>query len=421
MRLSPFLLAVILAGCDPIRAWVISVYPMNYEAPEDGVPPMTSGVTAAYPQFDGLDASRAQVALDLQPVLKGLSEPTEMVFFPDSETQGLVLEKGGRLARFDLAQGTATTVTKLDVLTRSEQGLLGVALHPSFAQTGRLFLHASVTSGEDQVGEISAWTLSPGRDAIERQGTVLQVVQPYANHNAGQIHFGPDGMLYVGLGDGGWRDDPHGHGQRGDTLLGSMLRIDVDQSSPGKAYSIPADNPWVDADGVAPEAWAIGIRNPWKFSFSPDGRMVLADVGQNAWEEVNVVAAGDNLGWKIKEASHCGPGREQCDEPGLTEPIFEYPHSMGSSITGGYVITDPALPEVAHHYVFGDFVSGRLWAIPLPEAGTTGKVEAKALGKWPILPSTFGRSPGGVLYVADFGKGAVFRLAAAPGAPSPQL
>lgn len=411
-RLATLGLLSALTGCDAMRAWVIEVYPLKYEPPGEAqlVRAQSTEWPDGFPKFSGTDESRSRVAVRLEPVLGGLKQPTDLVFFPGSASAGLILEKQGRLSRFDLERGTLDLLLTMDVLTQSEQGLLGIALHPSFAQTGRLFLHASIRDGDDEVGEISAWTLTPDRDRVSRVGRVMTVVQPYANHNAGQIQFGPDGMLYVGMGDGGWRDDPHDHGQRADTLLGSMLRIDVDRTTGSAGYAVPPDNPWADGRDAAPEAWAIGIRNPWKFSFTPDGRMVLADVGQNAWEEVNLVSAGDNLGWKIKEASHCGPKRESCTEDTLVDPIFEYPHTMGSSITGGFVVTNGAIPAIEQHYVFADFVSGRLWAIPLPAPGETGMVEAKALGQWPFLPSTFGQNAEGTLYVAGFGKGTLYKL-----------
>ena len=410
-RLTLMMVTVLLTGCDTLRAWVVEVYPLKYEpAGEVQAASINSTWPPGFPKFSGSDTEREQVAVQLQPVLEGLKEPTDIVFFPGSNTAGLLLEKRGRLGRFDLEKGTVDALLNLDVLTRSEQGLLGVALHPSFSETGRLYLHASVRSGADEVGEISAWVMAPSRDQLSRVGTVMTVVQPYANHNAGQIQFGPDGMLYIGMGDGGWRDDPHNHGQRADSLLGSMLRIDVDNVDGDLGYAIPADNPWADGRDAAPEAWAIGIRNPWKFSFTPDGRMILADVGQNAWEEVNLVSAGDNLGWKIKEAAHCGPELKSCAVDGLVDPFFEYPHSMGSSITGGFVMTDGAIPAIAQHYVFGDFVSGRLWAVPVPAAGVSGMVGAKALGQWPFLPSTFARDAAGAIYVADYGKGTLYKL-----------
>ena len=405
-------LGLTLSGCDALRAWVVEVYPMKYEPPSPAEAARVTGEPwpDGFPKFGGSDEARDRVSIRLVPVLEGLKQPTDLVFFPGSTSSGLVLEKQGRLSQFDLDQASLKPLLTMDVLTESEQGLLGIALHPTFSETGRLYIHASVRDGSDEVGEISAWTLSPAKDSLTREGRIMAVVQPYANHNAGQLQFGPDGMLYIGMGDGGWRDDPHNHGQRTDTLLGSMLRIDVDAPDAGRAYAIPPDNPWADGQGAAPEAWAVGIRNPWKFSFAPDGRMLLADVGQNAWEEVNLVSAGDNLGWKVKEASHCGPKRETCVDPTLVDPIFEYPHDMGSSITGGYVETSGTIPGIEQHYVFADFVSGRLWAIPLPTSDAQGMVNAKALGQWPFLPSTFGQASDGTLYVAGFGRGTLYRL-----------
>ena len=191
------------------------------------------------------------------------------------------------------------------------------------------------------------------------------------------------------MGDGGWRDDPHNHGQRGQTLLGSMLRLDVQAKLGQDGYEIPPDNPFVADDSVANEAWAIGVRNPWKFSFAPDGRMVIADVGQNAFEEVSLASAGDNLGWKTREARHCFPAKSNCSSDGLTDPIYEYPHAEGKSITGGYVATSDRIPAIQNHYVFGDFVSGRLWAIPPARKDHRTVGQCPFFGSMALLPSTF--------------------------------
>ena len=403
-----------LVGCDTIRAVVIERYPIDYK-PEGGeqtsaTPQQTTVWPASAPKYTGSDEKREHVSIKLTPILQGLKEPTDLIFFPGSSTSGFAIEKGGRLSRFNSQDATHTTVAQLDVLTKSEQGLLGIALHPHFSDNGKLYLHASVRNGDDDISEITVWTAADDRTSIERGGTLLTVSQPYANHNAGQLAFGPDGMLYIGFGDGGWRNDPHDHGQNGRTILGSMLRIDVDNPSDGRRYSIPADNPWVDDDNVIDEAWAIGLRNPWKFSFTPDGKMVLADVGQNAFEEVNVVTSGDNLGWNIREARHCFPPKSTCRKGSLIDPIFEYPHAMGSSITGGFIHTSDAIPQITGDYVFGDFVSGRLWAITIPQNRGGELVQAKSLGQWPFLPSTFARDAHGRLYVADYGRGSVYRL-----------
>jgi glucose/arabinose dehydrogenase len=196
-----------------------------------------------------------------------------------------------------------------------------------------------------------------------------------------------------------------------------MLRLDVDAASPaspvdGRAYGIPADNPFVGQAGIPPETWALGLRNPWRFSFAPDGRMVLADVGQNAWEEVDIVSAGDNLGWKIREGSRCFAPTDGCATDGLVDPVYTYGHEQdGQSITGGYVYTGQAIPALAGKYVFGDFVSGRIWALDLP-AELPGEATVHALGRFPAMWVTFGRDGAGELWVADFAAGVVYGLEA---------
>ena len=414
--MNSFVFLALLGGCDAIRAVVIDNYPQHYS-------PEVSGGTANagpgvdrhawpddVPRFSTEDRARERVSIHLQPVLTGATQPTEMVFFPGSNTEGFLLEKGGTLQQFNLAQRTLSEVVSIDVLTESEQGLIGAALHPRFLENGRFFLHTSERIKGEKAGVISEWSYQAGK--AERSRNILDVAQPYANHNGGSMAFGPNGRLFVAFGDGGWRGDPQGHGQNGTTWLGSVLRIDVDTADDGQAYGVPSDNPWVGDSAVADEAWAIGLRNPWKFSFAPDGRMIVADVGQNAWEEVNLVDAKDNLGWNTKEASHCFPPDSTCDVPNLTDPIYEYAHSEGQSITGGYVATGAQIPSIEGHYLFADFVSGRMWAIPLPTETDAAQSTAKALGQWPVLPSTFGRSTDGALFVVGFGQGTVYRIEA---------
>ena len=405
------LLTLFAIGCDAIRAVVVDNYPQSYAPDLSATAPSPQSKTKrttwpdGVPRFSDKDQARQSVAVHLQAVLTGASQPTDMVFFPNSNTEGLILEKSGALKRFNIDSNSLTTIVELPVPTESEQGLLGVALHPSFSETGRMFLHTSAKVDGNKTGVVSEW--SYGKETATRSHTVMEIAQPYANHNGGTIAFGPDGYLFIGLGDGGWRGDPHNHGQNGTTLLGSMLRIDVDSKRP---YGIPPDNPWADDPTVADEAWAIGLRNPWKFSFVPDGRLIVADVGQNAWEEVNVVESKDNLGWNTREARHCFPPGESCETDGLIDPIYEYARDEGKSITGGYVATSSTIPKLEGQYVFGDFVSGRLWAIPIPKDRSGPLVQATALGQWPFLPSTFGRAADGTLFVADFGTGTVYRI-----------
>jgi glucose/arabinose dehydrogenase len=401
--LSATLIASALPGCDGLRAMIINVYPSDYAPVAEG------GEAQAQPP------QRVQ----LKPRVTGLQQPTDAQFSPAHPGLVLIAEKAGSAQLFDLSGAEARPLGPLfalDVLTRSEQGLLGLAFAPDFGPAGgALYWNATRTcaspEGCTQVGRVAV-RVEAGRWTAGPPEVLLEVPQPYANHNAGQIVFGPDGLLYVGLGDGGWREDPHGHGQDPATLLGSMLRIDPRRPDGGRAWSVPSDNPKIP--GAPPETWAIGLRNPWRFGFAPDGRMVIADVGQYAWEELSIAKAGDNLGWAVREGRRCFPAEATCSAEGLVEPFYEYPHKDGDgSVTGGYVYTGSAIPALAGRYVFGDFLSGRLWSVPLPadSAGSAGPlVSAELLGKWAILPSTFARDPQGELYVADFGQGTLYQL-----------
>lgn len=413
-------LLVIAQGCDRVRATIIENYPSDYEveAPTGGAQAAQAGLS---PTFDGTDAGRTPIPVRLVPVLEGLKEPTDLQFVPTAQGRVVALEKGGTARVIELATGKAVgTLLSLEVPTRSEQGLLGLAFHPKFAENQRFYVNHTVEVDGESRTRITEFT---GMDPPSDGRVVLEIPQPYANHNGGQVAFGPDGMLYVGMGDGGWRDDPKGHGQNAETLLGSMLRIDVDGRDGDRAYAIPPDNPWVGEPGVAPEAWAIGLRNPWRYSFTPDGRLLVADVGQNTFEEVNLVAAGDNLGWKVREGRACFPpdGGDGCTEPavgGLQDPIYVYGRDEGASITGGFVYTGSSIPALQGQYVFGDFVSGRLWALPVPDGAVPPSpptIQAAALGRFPVLVSTFAQGPDGELYLTDFKDGTVYRLAPVEG------
>ena len=416
---SVIILGLLLTGCDGLRAWVVRHWPQEYTAttapdtPAAGTAQAASHWPSGVPFTDGPDLKLPSMSVALELVADGLREPTDIQFAPGSSTQMLVLEKSGQAVWIDLADQSRVEVITLSVPSKSEQGLLGAAFHPDFADNGWLFLNHSHAKGGQRSSRVVRVQLDPQTRRASTPQLVMEVAQPYGNHNAGQLAFGPDGMLYIGWGDGGWRADPHGHGQNARSLLGSMLRIDVDRQDPGKAYGVPPDNPWVDSSGVAPEAWAIGLRNPWRYSFGPQGQLIVADVGQDAWEEVSVVAKGDNLGWNIREGTHCFEPSEGCASQGLRPPVHEYSHESGESITGGYVYTGSAVPELKGRYVFGDFVSGRIWAITVPTSGQGMASEHTSLGRWTMLPSTFGQDASGELYVADYGRGRIFRFTAA--------
>lgn len=360
------------------------------------------------PAFTGLDIPRKKIGVQLSRVGSGFEQITELAFYPRNQAYLLVSEKKGKLRALHLKDKKTTTLLTLPVATSSEQGLLGLVFHPDFRKNGLLYLHYSLEIRGRRFGRISEWQMKigPSPAALMKERVLLEIKQPYINHNGGRLDFGPDGMLYIGMGDGGLRADPGKHGQNPATFLGSMLRIDVNDKDPGKPYAIPADNPL--KPGWAREVWAIGLRNPWKYSFDQAGRLIIADVGQDAYEEISWARAGDNLGWVIMEGDHCFEPKENCKRTGLVRPLYEYGRSEGQSITGGYVYLGRR-KDLKGKYIFGDFVSGRLWALDLP-ASQTPTGEAFALGKWPLLISTFGRDENGDIYLADYGKGDIYRI-----------
>ncbi len=397
------LVATASLSCEALKRSAVKAYPQAYEAQGDP--------TVMAPVLSGPDEARRVVAIALTQVAGGFTQPTAAEFVPGEPTTLWVLEKTGAL-KWTAVDGAASgTLASLDVTTSSEQGLLGLAFHPRFADTRRFVLHYTTRKAGVDVSRVELWEASGESmrmTGVEPVRVVLELAQPYANHNGGHVAFGPDGYLYVGFGDGGFRDDPGLNGQNGATWLGAMLRVDVDAPVAGRGYAVPDDNPFIDTAGFAPEVWAIGLRNPWRYAFDPKGRLLVADVGQDLYEEVDVVAAGDNLGWNVREGRHCFAPKQGCATQGLVEPIFEYGRAEGQSVTGGVVSLSTRVPALAGRYVFGDFVSGRLWALPLPDG--VQAVEPVALGKWPILPSHFARDAAGEVYVVDFGAGRVLRV-----------
>jgi len=394
-------------GCTGLARMAIGVMTPHYKAPGDP--------SAMSPTFEGKDADRPRIAIGLVAVASGFTEPTDIQFPPGSKDLFVVLQKGGTAKWVKLPEGRYGELLTVDVLTESEEGLLGLAFHPRFRENGRFFLdYVTSVDGKD-TSRIEEWRVPPGSDLTtakpERGRVILEVRQPYQNHNAGQLAFGPDGFLYIGFGDGGFRDDPHKNGQNPKAMLGKMLRVDVDGQENGKGYRVPADNPFVQNPEYLPEIWALGLRNPWRYAFDSKGRLVVADVGQDAWEEIDLIERGANYGWRLREGRRCYLP-EKCDATGLTDPIYEYPHEEGTCITGGYVYEGKAIPELRGKYVFGDFVRGKLWALDVPDKNVPGAPLAKvySLGQWPVLPVTFGRDADGELYVADFNTTSVFAI-----------
>ena len=291
---------------------------------------------------------------------ESLSQPVDLTAPPGDTTRVFIVEKTGRIRI--LRAGQVATRPFLDVSGLvsggSEQGLLSLAFHPEFGSNGKFYVHYTDRSGDTRIAEYAVGSDPDTASASVAARAILSVDQPYANHNGGQIAFGPDGYLYIGLGDGGSGGDPQGNGQNLGTLLGKILRIDVDGAAP---YAIPPTNPFVGRPGAREEIWSYGWRNPWRFCFDRGtGDMIVGDVGQNLWEEVDYEpegAGGRNYGWKIMEGLHCYQSAS-CDTAGLTLPVAEYDHQAGCSVTGGYVYRGPSMPELHGTYFYGDYCTG---------------------------------------------------------------
>ena len=284
----------------------------------------------------------------------------------------------------------------------NEQGLLSVAFHPDYQENGRFFVNYTNNNGDTVVSRFVV-TADPNSADPASEVILLTIEQPYGNHNGGQIAFGPDGYLYIGMGDGGSQEDPQNHGQNANTLLGALLRIDVDVADDANpAYAIPADNPFVNDENGRNEIWATGLRNPWRFSFDRlTGDLFMADVGQDNLEELNFQpansAGGENYGWNVLEGSSClfGSG---CDSTGMVLPIFEYDRSGGCSVTGGHIYRGSAYPELTGNYFLADFCTGYLWRVFAEEDGSW---TSDLIAETGLNPSSFGEDVNGELYIVS--------------------
>lgn len=303
------------------------------------------------------------------------------------------------------------------VVSGGERGLLGLAFHPDFTDNSEFYVYYTRSGPLRSV--ISRFLVDEDGFADPDSETILlQFNQPFNNHNGGQIKFGPDGYLYIASGDGGSGGDPQNHGQNPQTLLGAMLRIDVDNTTGGLNYAIPEDNPFLGSANGADEIFAWGLRNPWRMSFDREtGDLWTGDVGQNAWESIYIIENGLNYGWNILEGSHCYPIGSNCDPEGLEMPIFEYNHDQGDrSITGGYVYRGQMNPQLYGKYIYGDFVSGRMWALEInPE--TWEVVSNTLLSQTGFNISSFGQDSNGEIYILSYGSGRIYDLLLSPITP----
>ncbi len=348
----------------------------------------------------------------LAPAVSGLNKPTALASAGDGSGRLFVTEQEGRIVM--LAGAPLRKEVFLDISDRvgccGERGLLGIAFPPNFAGKRYFYVDYTDRNGDTRV---SRFRLAQKGDRADpdSEELLLFVKQPFANHKGGQLAFGPDGFLYIGMGDGGSAGDPFGNGQRTDTLLGKILRLDTEHGA--GPYRVPTSNPFVGRQGYRPEIWALGLRNPWRFSFDRStGDLYIADVGQNKYEEVNVQprasGGGENYGWNVLEGMHCFRSK-RCDRTGLVMPVAEYDHSLGCAIIGGMVYRGREVPSLAGTYLYGDYCSGRIWG--LRHQGRAW--ETRELLHASISLSTFGEDEQGSLYVADYDKGRIYKIEAA--------
>jgi glucose/arabinose dehydrogenase len=396
----------LLIGCDGAVDDGITVTPPVVESAVGEAPAPTVVPVA------GDEAATAVASITLAPIVtSGLSQPLYLTHAGDDRL--FVVEKGGAIRI--IRDGVLAAEPFLDISDRvnsgaSERGLLGLAFHPGYGENGRFFVNYTDQSGHTVISAFQT-SADPDRADPSSELILLTIPQPYPNHNGGLLKFGPDGYLYVGMGDGGAAGDPHNHGQNGATLLGALLRLDVDAQGNGANYAVPADNPFIADGGIRNEIWATGLRNPWRFSFDRlTGDLYIADVGQNQIEEISFLAAGTpggaNFGWAIMEGSECY-GREDCDPAGLVLPLYEYANASGRcSITGGYVYRGEQFPALRGNYFFGDYCSGEVWRLVGTAVDT---VDVARVAQTNARIASFGEDAQGELYVIDI-SGGVYQI-----------
>jgi glucose/arabinose dehydrogenase len=320
-----------------------------------------------------LTSAAAEAQFELEEALPNLSfqRPVDLQHAGDGTDRLFIVEQSGLIAMVERSGDEPVSTVFLDIRDRvndggNEEGLLGLAFHPAFSDNGFLYVNYTASSPRRTViARFSVSSNAPNTADPNSERIILEFGQPFGNHNGGQLSFGADGYLYIATGDGGSGGDPQGNGQNLNTLLGKILRLDVDATSAERNYVVPPDNPFIGAgEGTREEIYAYGLRNPWRFSFDPlTGLLWTGDVGQNAFEEINIVRKGGNYGWKIMEANACFSPSSNCDPSGLELPLWDYGRSLGASVTGGFVYRGNRVPELSGAYIYADFVSGRIWSL----------------------------------------------------------
>ncbi|MGE3727200.1 MAG: sorbosone dehydrogenase family protein [Candidatus Sericytochromatia bacterium] len=353
-------------------------------------------------------STASALQISLKPIQTGFNRPIYLTA-PSGSNDLYVVEQAGliHLRSGNKWQKKPFLDLHTQVVSGGEMGLLSLAFHPKYQSNGRFFLN--YTTGSALKTRISEWRANPKtRQVIAgSERILLEIAQPYRNHNGGQIAFGPDHKLYIGMGDGGSANDPQGHGQNRKSLLGKILRVDVDQGAP---YRIPSDNPFLKQPNIRPEIWAYGLRNPWRFSFDRlTGELYAADVGQNRFEEIDLIQKGGNYGWKIREGFACFSPENNCPSGGLKAPLHVYDHSQGVSVTGGFVYRGSKYPALKGIYFFADFGSGTIWGLKQSQAKKTWHQSLLNSG---LQISSFGQDGQGELYLLDYSNGRVFQIEA---------
>lgn len=350
------------------------------------------------------------------------SQPVALLQRPDTSASWFVVEQAGVVRQFSNDNATSASSVYLDIRDRvdssaGEAGLLGMAFHPQFPASPYVYVSYTATGpggGTPFISTISRFTTNDGGATLNvaSENILMQVLQDATNHNGGHLAFGNDGFLYIGFGDGGGGGDPNDNAQNTSNLLGTVVRIDIDGGSP---FAIPSDNPFaanaecIQGFGAAPcpEIFAYGLRNPWRFSFdSATGDLWLGDVGQGAWEEINLVTVGGDYGWDDREGAHCFEPMTGCIEDSI-DPVTEYDHSVGQSVTGGYVYRGTAIPALAGWYVFADFVSGEVFGIT---ASSAPGVDPTILVQSDLNVVTFAQDADNELLLVDYSTGSIYRV-----------
>ncbi|HEU4886735.1 MAG TPA: PQQ-dependent sugar dehydrogenase [Thermoanaerobaculia bacterium] len=353
--------------------------------------------------------AQAEPSVVLEPIANGLDSPVSITHAGDDRL--FITLQDGMVVIYDGTQVLPEPFLDIRSLVRSggERGLLSIAFHPRYAQNGLFYVNYTNLQGHTVVARYSVLPQNPDRANPNSALILLTINQPFPNHNGGQLQFGPDGYLYIGMGDGGSGGDPANRAQNLLNLLGKMLRIDVDSASP---YAIPPSNPYANLDNARGEIWASGLRNPWRFSFDrATGDLWIADVGQGTWEEIDFQPAtsigGENYGWRLMEGTHCFEPPSGCNPGNLVLPVIEYDHDFGCSVTGGYVYRGTRSPRLIGQYIYGDYCSGIIWG---GTRNANGTVTSRVLIDATFNISTFGEDAAGEVYVGGYSNGVLYRL-----------